>query len=134
LPAQKTFGNWRKQAPEGFIYAVKASRYITHIKRLRDPELALEKFISRVRLLGEALGPILYQLPPRWRPDRDRLKEFIEAARGSRSYLRVQGSPLVMSAGLHSPARLPIALRQQVHPEGTGGVGQVYRSPLAGRA
>jgi len=79
LPAEKTFRNWRKQAPEGFIYAVKASRYITHIKRLRDSQLALEKFIRRVRLLGETLGPILYQLPPRWRPDLERLKGFIEA-------------------------------------------------------
>lgn len=82
LPAEKTSKNWRKQAPEGFIYAVKASRYITHLKRLRDPELALEKFITRVRLLGESLGPILYQLPPRWRLDLDRLKGFIEALPG----------------------------------------------------
>lgn len=79
LPSEKTFRNWREQAPEGFIYAVKASRYITHMKRLRDPQLTLEKFISRVRLLGGSLGPILYQLPPRWQPDLERLRGFIEA-------------------------------------------------------
>ncbi len=79
LPPPKTFQGWREQAPSGFVYAVKANRYITHIKRLRDPEESLEKFIDRVRLLGESLGPILYQLPPRWRPDLERLEAFIEA-------------------------------------------------------
>lgn len=76
LPSQDTFQNWRDQAPEGFRYAVKANRYITHMKKLHDPQEALDNFLSRVRLLGEHLGPILWQLPPRWHADPDRLADF----------------------------------------------------------
>lgn len=79
LPSPQTFQAWRRQAAGGFIYAVKASRFITHIKRLRQPEDALPKFLERARLLGETLGPILYQLPPRWQLDLPRLEEFIAA-------------------------------------------------------
>ncbi len=77
LPAETTFDAWRDQAPVGFLYAVKASRYITHVRRLRDCAEPLERFLSRVRRLGPHLGPILYQLPPRWKPNLDRLARFL---------------------------------------------------------
>lgn len=64
LPSEAAFQAWRHQAPPGFVYAVKASRFITHLKKLKGVEEAVGLFISRARLLGEALGPILYQLPP----------------------------------------------------------------------
>jgi uncharacterized protein YecE (DUF72 family) len=64
LPSEKAFGTWRDKAPEGFVYAVKVSRYITHMKKLRDVDEPLQTFISRARLLGDKLGPLLYQLPP----------------------------------------------------------------------
>ena len=64
LPREETFRNWRKQAPAGFLFTVKANRYITHIKRLKDPQEVLDRFFERVRLLKKNLGPILYQLPP----------------------------------------------------------------------
>jgi len=64
LPAEKAFQDWRATAPEGFTFAVKVSRYITHMKKLRDVEQALDNFYSRARLLGDKLGPLLYQLPP----------------------------------------------------------------------
>ncbi len=64
LPSEKAFGTWRDKAPDGFVYALKVSRYITHLKKLRDVEEPLETFISRARLLGDKLGPLLYQLPP----------------------------------------------------------------------
>jgi uncharacterized protein YecE (DUF72 family) len=77
LPPEKTFRGWADKAPDGFMYGVKANRYITHIKRLKDIEAAA-RFIKRARLLEDHLGPILYQLPPNWRCDILRLKDFIE--------------------------------------------------------
>lgn len=78
LPAAKTFKVWRAQAPAGFIYAVKASRYLTHMKKLKEPEKPLRLFLDRARLLEEHLGPILYQLPPHWTLNRERLDSFLE--------------------------------------------------------
>ena len=77
LPEWRTFAGWRKQAPPGFLYAVKASRYLTHMKRLIDPEEPVARLLKRARHLGPALGPILYQLPPRWVPDAGRFEEFL---------------------------------------------------------
>lgn len=79
LPAHKTFAQWRKNAPEAFFFSVKASRYITHIKKLKDPREPLARFMDHVRELGEKLGPVLFQLPPRWRCNPDRLSAFFEA-------------------------------------------------------
>jgi len=78
LPEEKTFIKWREQAPPGFIYAVKANRFLTHVKRLNDPEEPLRNFLGRVRLLDEHLGPILYQLPPRWKINLERLDGFLK--------------------------------------------------------
>lgn len=63
LPAESAFINWRESSPEGFIYSVKVSRFITHMKKLRDCEGPLNTFIDRAKLLGGKLGPLLYQLP-----------------------------------------------------------------------
>jgi uncharacterized protein YecE (DUF72 family) len=76
LPAEKTFDHWQAQAPPEFIYAVKANRFLTHVKRLKDVAEPLERFLSRARRLGDRLGPILWQLPPRWRADPARLETF----------------------------------------------------------
>lgn len=78
LPAESAFEAWRLQAPAGFIYALKASRYLTHIKRLKEPEAPLQLFLSRASLLGPHLGPILYQLPPHWSLDLGRLEHFLQ--------------------------------------------------------
>jgi len=78
LPKQETFKNWHKQAPKNFLYTVKANRYITHIKRLKDPSESLKRFFERVGILAENLGPILYQLPPNFHKDLDRLKAFLQ--------------------------------------------------------
>ena len=77
LPKQETFKNWHEQAPKNFLYTVKANRYITHIKRLKEPSESLERFFERVDVLKENLGPILYQLPPNFHKDLDRLRAFI---------------------------------------------------------
>lgn len=78
LPEPETFAAWRETAPPGFIYAVKASRFITHNKRLKDPENAVENFLPRAERLQEKLGPILFQLPPKWRLNLDRLEGLLQ--------------------------------------------------------
>jgi uncharacterized protein YecE (DUF72 family) len=77
LPAPGTFACWRDSTPRNFCFAVKASRFITHNKKLKDPENALENFLPRAEELGPKLGPILFQLPPRWRINPERLDEFL---------------------------------------------------------
>jgi uncharacterized protein YecE (DUF72 family) len=78
LPKEQTFENWHKQAPKDFLFTVKANRYITHIKRLKEPRDSLKRFFERVRLLKENLGPVLYQLPPNFHKDLDRLATFMK--------------------------------------------------------
>ncbi len=64
LPPAETFAHWRQATPDGFVLAVKASRYLTHVKRLKDPEEPVERLMSRASELGDRLGPVLLQLPP----------------------------------------------------------------------
>ena len=78
LPTEKTFAQWKGTAPENFIYAVKANRFITHMKKLKDPRSSVERFFKHVDYLEHKLGPILFQLPPKWRLNVERLKEFLE--------------------------------------------------------
>lgn len=78
LPEEKTFQRWRELAPPGFIFAVKASRFITHIKRLKDARDSVDLLLSRSAPLGPTLGPILFQLPPRWKNNIGRLSEFLD--------------------------------------------------------
>jgi uncharacterized protein YecE (DUF72 family) len=83
LPAAKTFTAWRKQAPAGFLYALKFSRYGSHLKRLTEPRETTKNFLQRGRRLRNLLGPILVQLPPNWRVAPDRLAGFLKAAPAS---------------------------------------------------
>ena len=69
LPERRTFEAWAERTPPDFTMAVKASRYLTHIRRLRDPEEAVDRLVDRARGLGTKLGPVLVQLPPRFRAD-----------------------------------------------------------------
>jgi len=80
MPETAVFESWRRQAPDEFLYALKFSRYGSHLKRLREPEDTIGAFVERAAQLGPHLGPILVQLPPRWRADRDRLDAFLAAA------------------------------------------------------
>ena len=79
LPEAEQFARWREQVPKGFVFAVKASRFLTHFKRLIEPEEPLERLLSRAVRLGNTLGPILYQLPPNWVPPIDRFEAFLKA-------------------------------------------------------
>jgi uncharacterized protein YecE (DUF72 family) len=77
LPPAATFRAWREQAPPDFVFAVKASRYLTHFRKLKDPREPLDRFLDAARALGPQLGPILFQLPPHWSLDLDRLAAFV---------------------------------------------------------
>jgi len=79
LPAETAFETWCRETTPDFCFAVKASRYITHNRKLADPESAKEKFISLVEKLGSRLGPILFQLPPNWKVNAERLDKFLTA-------------------------------------------------------
>ncbi|MGJ5750483.1 uncharacterized protein YecE (DUF72 family) [Streptomyces puniciscabiei] len=69
LPSRENFEAWRDRVPEDFVVAVKASRYLTHIKRLKDPEEPVDRLMSHAAGLGDRLGPVLLQLPPTLRAD-----------------------------------------------------------------
>lgn len=79
LPTEKTFSDWGARVPDSFLFAVKASRYLTHLRRLKDPVDPLNLFWSRARLLGPKLGPVLYQLPPFWERNEKRFFDFLDA-------------------------------------------------------
>ena len=77
LPTAATFDAWRESSPERFCFAVKASRFITHMKKLKDPQRSSEKFFLVAERLRKKLGPILFQLPPRWKVNVERFSEFL---------------------------------------------------------
>ena len=79
LQRPSSYALWRDQTPEGFVFSVKAGRFITHMKKLKGVETALANFFaSGVLALGDKLGPILWQLPPSLGYDADRLEAFFE--------------------------------------------------------
>jgi uncharacterized protein YecE (DUF72 family) len=79
LPLESALATWRESTPGNFRFALKGSRFLTHMKKLKDPEPGLERFFQRADLLGDKLGPILFQLPPHWEVDLGRLRTFLEA-------------------------------------------------------
>jgi uncharacterized protein YecE (DUF72 family) len=82
LPSIETFASWRARTPEGFVMAVKASRYLTHVRRLRDPAEPTGRLLGAAAGLGDRLGPVLLQLPPNFPADPgaldDCLREFAQ--------------------------------------------------------
>ncbi len=79
LPARETFAAWADRTPGDMVFAVKASRYLTHIRRLREPDDPVRRLVEAARGLGAKLGPILVQLPPDMRCELDRLDETLAA-------------------------------------------------------
>lgn len=77
LPSFETFANWRAAVPDDFIFAVKASRYITHMKKLKEPQEGLSRLFNNINALEEKLGPILFQLPPMWKLSLERLRDLL---------------------------------------------------------
>lgn len=78
LPKPETFVRWRQSSTQEFIFVVKASRYLTHIKRLREPREPLSRFWSHAKRLGKKLGPVLFQLPPNLQADLPLLEAFLK--------------------------------------------------------
>jgi len=82
LPPADVFAAWQARTPAEFTFAVKASRYLTHVLRLRKPRRPLATFLARAAALGPKLGPVLFQLPPRFPVDPERLDAFLRALPG----------------------------------------------------
>jgi uncharacterized protein YecE (DUF72 family) len=78
LPTDAAVDGWRDRSPDGFVFAWKASRFITHMKRLLDPEEPLALMWSRAERLGDKLGPVLFQLPPQMQRNDERLERFLQ--------------------------------------------------------
>ena len=77
LPETKTFQKWYEETPDNFLFSIKANRYLTHMKKLKNAEDSLKLFLERVAALKSKLGPILFQLPPSWNCNYDRLHKFV---------------------------------------------------------
>ena len=77
LPKPPALESWRDTTPPHFCFAVKGSRFLTHMKKLKDAERGLARFLEAVEILGPKLGPILFQLPPNWEVDLARLESFL---------------------------------------------------------
>lgn len=86
LPSVSTVKNWYAQVGDNFLFSLKASRYITHMKRLHDCKESVDLFYQRMKLKSKT-GPILFQLPPSFKMDKDRLLDFIKNLK--KSYLHV---------------------------------------------
>lgn len=78
LASENAFANWKDSSPPGFVFSVKVSRFITHVKRLKNIVEPISNFMTRVQLLGGKLGPLLYQLPPDMKRDDQSLEDFVK--------------------------------------------------------
>jgi len=79
LPPRSVFEDWYENSPKKFLYAVKANRFITHMRKLTQPQEPITRLFGSILALKEKLGPILFQLPPKWKVNVTRFKEFLEA-------------------------------------------------------
>ena len=121
LPTEKNIAGWRDATPPDFLFALKASQHITHVRQLRGPAETLPTFFDRARPLGERLGPVLFQTPPWLKRDDDRLAGFLASlprdlrcaleVRDPSWYvdevyelLRTAGVPLVHAEGEKAPS------------------------------
>lgn len=78
LPQKSTFAKWRASTPKDFTFAIKASRFLTHVKKLNEPEEPWKALFERAKALAEKLGPVLFQFPPNWRQNLERLDKFLK--------------------------------------------------------
>ncbi|HPX11306.1 MAG TPA: DUF72 domain-containing protein [Syntrophales bacterium] len=86
IPGEDTLKTWAETVPDGFVFAVKASRYITHMKKLKDAKESVSFLLKHIEVLDGKLGPVLFQLPPRWRFDAGRFRHFLEALPAGHRY------------------------------------------------
>jgi uncharacterized protein YecE (DUF72 family) len=105
LPRPSTYEKWRDETSDDFVFALKLSRFITHVKKLSGVGDALRKFLARAVTLGPKLGPVLVQLPPSFRADTERLARFLELSERVQSEMSM-GSPLRVAFELRHPTWL----------------------------
>jgi uncharacterized protein YecE (DUF72 family) len=86
LPTRHAVMEWHDGSPPDFVFAAKGSRFITHMKKLKDPKTSIQRYFDLIELLGDKLGPIVFQLPPRWHLNLDRLAEFLKTLPRRRRY------------------------------------------------
>ncbi len=79
LPAPHALREWEEHTPANFLFSCKGSRFITHLKKLKDPEQSIDRFFKSIAVLNHKAGPILFQLPPRWKMNIHRLEDFLKA-------------------------------------------------------
>jgi uncharacterized protein YecE (DUF72 family) len=129
LPDAATFAAWGRRAPRGFVYAVKASRFLTHMKKLKDPDEPIRRFFTRARRLEHAFGPVLYQLPPRWPLNIERLEAFLSALpRRRRHVIEFRDPSWYSGAALALLERRRVALC--VHDMAGSASGQIVVGPF----
>jgi uncharacterized protein YecE (DUF72 family) len=87
LPSPEVLAGWRETVPAGFRFAVKASRFITHFRKLKDAGESFRLFFDPIRILGKRLGPVLFQLPPHWHYDGGRLEAFLASLPAGPAYV-----------------------------------------------
>ena len=78
LPRESTFLKWHEQTPGDFLVSIKGSRFITHVKKLKDPALPLKRFFESIKPLWDKIGAVLWQLPPAFKADAERLENFLK--------------------------------------------------------
>ena len=105
LPAAGTVRQWARATPAGFRFACKASRYTTHMKKLKSPEASSTKFFAAIAHLGEKCGPVLFQLPGRWRVNEERLDTFLQALPAGYRYAFEFRDRSWLCAGVHDILR-----------------------------
>lgn len=86
VPSEATFQKWQATVPDNFLFAVKANRYLTHLKKLQDVRQTAADFIQRASRLGKKLGPVLFQLPPNWNINTETLANFMDALPAGHRY------------------------------------------------
>ncbi len=87
LPSPTTARAWAERVPAEFVFSVKGSRYLTHIKRLKETGQGIARFFEAIAPLGDRLGPVLWQLPPQMKKDPARLEGFLQALPGGHDYV-----------------------------------------------
>jgi uncharacterized protein YecE (DUF72 family) len=87
MPADATLQNWESQVKDDFVYVIKANRFITHMKKLHEPEDSLLIFMEKVKFLENKLGAVLFQLPPSLKADLQLLEDFLIALSNKNRYV-----------------------------------------------
>jgi len=105
LPTESGVAQWRDGSPAGFRFAAKGSRFLTHMKKLKDAGEGITRFFERIEPLGAKLGPIVFQLPPHWQVNAARLEEFLGALPGKRRYAFELRDPTWHTAEVHEILR-----------------------------